>query len=94
MGSRRQQRVAELVQSEIGNVLLRKLKDPRIGFITITGVSMSPDLKNAKVYFSALGGEENVTRALNGLRNAAGFIRGEIGRTLELKYCPHLTFFL
>jgi len=92
MGTRRQQKVAELVQAEIGKILLRKLKDPRLGFLTITGVKMSPDLKHARVYFSTIGDEERVETALAGLRSAAGVIRGEIGRTLDLKYTPALVF--
>ncbi len=72
MGTRRQQKVAELIQAEIGKILLRKLKDPRLGFLTITGVKMSPDLKHARVYFSTIGDEERVETALAGLRSAAG----------------------
>jgi ribosome-binding factor A len=92
MGTRRQQKVADLIQAEISTIILRKLKDPRLGFITITGVKMSPDLKHARVYFSTLGDEERVNTALDGLRSAAGVIRGEIGRTLDLKYTPQLAF--
>lgn len=92
MGTRRQQKVSELIQAEIGKILLRKLKDPRLGFLTITGVKMSPDLKHARVYFSTIGDEERVETALTGLRSAAGMIRGEIGRTLDLKYTPALAF--
>ncbi len=92
MGTRRQQKVAELIQAEISNILLRKLKDPRLGFLTITGVKMSPDLQYARVYFSTIGDEERVETALAGLRSATGLIRGEIGRSLDLKYCPDLAF--
>ena len=92
MGTRRQQKVAELIQAEIGKILLRKLKDPRLGFLTITGVKMSPDLKHARVYFSTIGDKERVETAPAGRRSAAGVIRGEIGRTLDLKYTPALAF--
>ena len=92
MGTRRQQKVADLIQAEISTIILRKLKDPRLGFLTITGVKMSPDLKHARVYFSTLGDEGQVESALAGLRSAGGLIRGEIGRTLDLKYTPQLAF--
>jgi ribosome-binding factor A len=92
MGLRRQQKVAELIQAEISAILLRKLKDPRLGFLTITGVKMSPDLRYARVYFSTIGDKERVETALAGLRSATGLIRGEIGRSLDLKYCPDLAF--
>lgn len=92
MGSRRQQQVADLIQARIGNILLRKLEDPRLGFLTITGVKMSPDLRHARVYFSTIGDQERVDTALAGLRSATGMIRGEIGRSLDLRYCPELAF--
>ena len=92
MGTRRQQKVADLIQAEISNIILRKLKDPRLGFLTITGVKMSPDLRHARVYFSTIGDQERVDTALAGLRSAARFIRGEIGRSLDLKYCPEFAF--
>ncbi len=92
MGTRRQQKVADLIQAEISMILLRKLKDPRVGFLTITGVKMSPDLRHARVFFSTIGDQERIDSALAGLRSATGLIRGEIGRTLDLKYCPELAF--
>lgn len=92
MGTRRQQQVADLLQAAISGILLRKLKDPRLGFLTITGVKMSPDLRHARVYFSTIGDQERVETALTGLRSATGVIRGEIGRSLDLRYCPQLAF--
>jgi ribosome-binding factor A len=92
MGTRRQQQVADLIQAAISSILLRKLKDPRLGFLTITGVKMSPDLRHARVYFSTIGDQERVESALAGLRSATGVIRGEIGRSLDLRYCPQLAF--
>jgi ribosome-binding factor A len=92
MGSRRQLRVAELIQAEISAILRRRIKDPRVGFVTITGVKISPDLQSARVYFSTLGGPKEADRALEGLRSAAGYIRGEVGRLLELRHSPHLSF--
>jgi len=92
MGTRRQQKVADLIQAEISSIILRKIKDPRLGFLTITGVKMSPDLRHARVFFSTLGDEDRRETALEGLRSAKRLIRGEIGRTLDLKYCPELAF--
>ena len=69
--TRRTDRVAEALQALVAELLLREIKDPRIGLVTITGVKLSPDLRNARVYFSRLGGESERAQSLKGLNSAA-----------------------
>ncbi len=93
MTSRRPERVGDLIRSEISSLLLRgEIHDPGIGFVTITQVRMSPDLKSARVYFSCLGGEEAFENARRGFERASGFLRREIGRRCQLRYAPELHF--
>ncbi len=86
-------RVGETIREELSAMLLRDLKDPRIGFVTITDVVMSPDLRQAKVYFSRIGTEAERAESLEGLRAAAGFMRRELGNRLALKFAPELRFY-
>lgn len=92
MTVRRAERVGESVREVIADMLLRDIKDPRIGMITLTTVELTDDLKHAKVYFSCVGDEGTRQRSLNGLRSAAGFIRSQVTRRLQLRYAPELTF--
>jgi ribosome-binding factor A len=91
--TRRSQRVADLVRAELSSLLLMEAHDPELRKVTITDVSMPPDLRSARVYFSALGGEEERQTALEALDRAAGFLRGEVGRRCALRYAPELHFF-
>lgn len=88
----RTERVGDLIQHEIADILSRKVKDPRIGFVTVTAVMVSPDLKNAKVFVSVYGEENGPKECLKGLNSAAGFIRGELGKRLQMKFTPQLSF--
>ena len=92
MSSRRQERVAERVKQEISQIILRELQDPRIGFLTVTKVEMSPDLRFAKVFVSVLGDETKQALTLRGLQSASPFIRLTIGRRVQLRYTPRLRF--
>ena len=93
MPSYRTGQVAGQVQREIMEIIQRDLKDPRIGFVSITEVRMSPDLRHARVRLSILGDEEQQEQSLEGLRSARGLIRHELGRRLQnLKYAPELVF--
>ncbi|HVO27522.1 MAG TPA: 30S ribosome-binding factor RbfA [Candidatus Margulisiibacteriota bacterium] len=92
MSARRADRVAEAVREVIAELLLRDIKDPRIGMITLTSVAFSDDLKHARVYFSCVGDSAVRERSLTGLRSAAGFIRSQVTRRLKLRYAPDLTF--
>lgn len=92
MRYKRSQRVGELIHEEISNLLLLEIKDPRIGFVTITRVELSDDLKNAKIFVSVMADEKGKEKALQGLTNASGFMRKELGRKLRLKLVPELIF--
>jgi ribosome-binding factor A len=86
-------RVAEEFRHELGAVLARGLKDPRVtGFITVTGAKMGPDLKDITVYVSIHAGEAERERTLEGLRAAATWLQREVSRNLKLRYTPHLRF--
>ena len=88
----RTKRVGDLVRAEISDLMLRGLKDPRIGFASVTEVRMSPDLRHARVYISVLGDDSKVRSALAGLRSASGFLQRELGTRLRLRNTPKLTF--
>lgn len=92
MTTRRQRQVAELLHEEISLLIQRRVRDPRLGFVTVTGVEMSPDLRVAHVYVSVLGDEDDVEQSLASLRRAAGFFRRELGASLSLRYLPELIF--
>jgi len=93
MTSARPQRVGELIRAEIARMVLSELHDPAIGFVTITQVNMSNDLRTARVYFSCLGEEADFERVRAGFDRASGFLRREIGRRCKLRYAPELHFF-
>lgn len=82
----------ELLLEEISRLVQNGLKDPRIGFVTITAIQLSDNLKHAKVFVSAMGDNEKAASAVKGLKNAQGYIRRELGRNLHLKYIPELDF--
>jgi ribosome-binding factor A len=93
MTSYRTDQVGAQVREEIMGIIGRELKDPRIGFVSITGVRMSPDLRSARVRISVLGDEGQQKATLKGLISARGLIRHELGRRLEnLKFSPELRF--
>jgi ribosome-binding factor A len=85
-------RVGELIQSEISELMLRHLKDPRLQMSTISHVEMSSDLRHARLYISHLGSEVEQEAALKGFERAAGFIRKQLGKRLRLRYVPQLSF--
>ena len=85
-------RVGELLQTEIAYLLLRQLKDPRLRMATISRVEVSSDLRHACIYISRIGSETEQRAALQGFEHAAGFIRGQLGKHLTLRYTPDLTF--
>lgn len=93
-GSNRANRIGELIRSEISDLLLRHIKDPRIGFCTITRVEVSGDYRHAKVFVSVMGNEDQKKLTLTGLKSALGFIRREAGKRLSLKYMPELILVL
>jgi ribosome-binding factor A len=92
MEGKRATRVADLIQKEISEILIRSIKDPRIGFVTITRVFVTEDCRLARIYFSILGTDEERKQTLNGLDSAKGFIRKELGGRIRLRYTPELIF--
>jgi ribosome-binding factor A len=92
MSTRRQRQVAELLHQEISLLLQRQARDPRLGFVTVTDVEVTPDLRLATVYVSVMGGDDEVKQTLAGLKSATGFFRHELGSTLSLRFIPDLSF--
>ena len=90
----RSRRVSELLLEEISWLIKRELKDPRIGFVTLTRVDVSKDLRHAKVYASIMGEEEERIRCIEGLKSAVGFIKKRLGENLRLKNLPNIDFIL
>jgi len=93
MGSKRANKVSGLLKMEISDIIRTRLKDPRVGFVTITDVVLSDDLRNARVYVSVLGDETQRDNTLEGLEHACPFIQNELGSRLRLRYLPHLRFY-
>ena len=85
-------RVNEAVREVVSNHIAGDLKDPRIGFVTVTGVDTSPDLRHARVFVSVLGNEVEREEALQGLTSAAGFLQAQVGTELRMKRTPTLEF--
>jgi ribosome-binding factor A len=85
-------RIAELIQAEIANLLLRELKDPRLHMTTISHVEVSADLRYASVHVSRIGSAAEQQAAMAGFSHATGFIRNQLGKRLKLRYIPHLEF--
>jgi ribosome-binding factor A len=93
MENRRSKRVADQIKNELGWLIEQKLNDPNKGFITLTRVKLSPDLKLASVYYSVLGNTEVKERSKQVLKKATHFLRKELGYKVKLKYLPDLRFF-
>ncbi|WP_203362347.1 30S ribosome-binding factor RbfA [Bacillus sp. REN10] len=88
----RSNRVGEQMKKELTDILNRKVKDPRIGFITVTDVEVTGDLQQAKVYITVLGDEHKREETLKALAKAKGFIRSEVGQRIRLRKTPELLF--
>jgi ribosome-binding factor A len=89
---KRADRVADLIQREISDILLRQVRDPRIRAVTITGVKVTDDLRTAKIYFVELAQDTIHAQTLDGLEKATGFMRRELGKRLQLRCVPDLIF--
>jgi ribosome-binding factor A len=89
---KRSDKVADLIRKEVSDMLMTSVKDPRIGFVTVTRVAVSDDCRQARVYFSVMGTAEEQQRAIQGLASATGFIRKELGRRVRLRYTPEILF--
>jgi ribosome-binding factor A len=90
--SRRPEQVAETLRQVITDALLREVRDPRVGFVTVTGLLVTNDLSHARVMVSVPGEEADKTRALEGLHSAAGFLRSRAARSLTTRSVPELHF--
>jgi ribosome-binding factor A len=92
MNFKRAERVADVIRKEISDILLKEISDPRIGQITITGVKLSDDLRQAKIYFVQLGKDKVNQETQEGLRKASGFLKRELGKRLSLRVVPQIDF--
>jgi ribosome-binding factor A len=90
--SRRRERLAGEIRDEVARMITTELKDPRLGFLTVTRVDLTPDLRYARVYVGALGEEVEGGTSLIVLRKASGFVRREIGRRLRVRFAPEIDF--
>jgi len=89
---KRADRVSDLIKAEISDILLREARDPRIGSITITDVKLTDDLKSARIYFVSMGDDSRRAEAEEGLQQAAGFLRRELGKRIKLRFVPAISF--
>ena len=94
MGQLRVEKLQELMKQEISQIILQELKDPRIGFVTVTQVAVTGDLREAKVYVSLMGNEKQVEDCWKGLQSSLGYIRREIGQRIRLRFTPEISFAL
>lgn len=85
-------RINQAIKEEISNIVQREVKDPRLGFVTITRAEVSRDLQHARVYFSVLGEKEKADAAQEGLDSARGFIRKLVGQRVRMRYTPEIEF--
>jgi len=92
MPTARMRRVNEAIREILGDAIATELKDPRIGFVTVTEVDTSPDLRAARVYISVLGSADERESSLAGLSSAHGFLQGKIASAMRMKRTPTLTF--
>jgi ribosome-binding factor A len=92
MTTERMRRVNEVMREVIGGAIATELDDPRIGFVTVTSIDTSPDLRSARVYVSVLGGSDERERSLAGLRASHGVLQSRIAREMRIKYTPTLSF--
>jgi len=89
--SGRPQKLGDLIQRELSELLQRELRDPRVGMITLTGVDVSPDFSHAKVFFTVLD-KQKLAHASEGLKRAAGFLRSQLAKRIKLYTTPQLRF--
>lgn len=85
-------RVGEQIKKELSQLIQSGLKDPRVGFVTVTGVDVTNDLSQAKVYLSVFGDEAQQSDSLKAIEKAGGFLRSEIGKAIRLRHTPELIF--
>jgi ribosome-binding factor A len=92
MAKHRAFRLAESIKAEVAQMIREDIKDPRLGFVTVTDVEVADDLRHAKIFVSVLGTEEEMKSSLDVLNKASGYLRSELGRIISLRYFPEITF--
>lgn len=92
MGQLRVEKVQEFIKQEVSKIILNDLKDPRIGFVTVTQVDVTGDLRSAKIYVSLMGSDDQKAVTWAGLQKALGYVRSEIGKRIRLRMTPEITF--
>lgn len=92
MSTIRQEQVQNRLVEEVSDMLIRNLKDPRLGFVTVTGAEITRDLRHAKVFVSVMGTDDERDQCLDALKRASGYIRGEFTRRAHLRVAPELVF--
>jgi len=90
--SHRSEKVEQFIKEELSEILRREVNDPRIGFVSVTDVELSVDLRHARVFVSVLGDQDAKTATMAGLESAMGYIRRELGQRLQMRYTPDITF--
>lgn len=89
---KRADRVADQIRMEVADILMRKIKDPRVRSVTVTDVVLTSDLRSARIFVTTMEDQQGEREVFDGLAKASGFIRGELGRRLTLRYTPDLVF--
>ncbi len=92
--AQRRQRIAASIRGVVSELILRRLKDPRIGFASVVNVDVNKDLSLAKVYISVLGSDEDKEKTMEGFKSAQGLIRSEVSKALGIRYAPEIQFVL
>jgi ribosome-binding factor A len=92
--SKRSEQIEKSLKREINNIIYRKINDPRIKFVTITRIKISSDLKYADIFVTIFNDKKQKRKALEGLKNATKFIRGELGKDLKIRYVPNIKFMI
>ncbi|TCP30290.1 ribosome-binding factor A [Scopulibacillus darangshiensis] len=92
MANLRAHRVGEQMKKELSDIIGNRIKDPRVGFVTVTGVDVTGDLQQATVYITVLGNDEQKEDTISGLSKAKGFIRSEVGKRIRLRKTPEISF--
>lgn len=92
MQGKRTERVASLLKMELGSLILERIKDPRLGFVTVMHVKITPDLKSAVVFISVMGDKKKKEETIKVLERAAGFLQHEVGLAIKMRYTPKLQF--
>ncbi|WP_031514430.1 30S ribosome-binding factor RbfA [Desulfofalx alkaliphila] len=90
--SHRTGRLAEEIKREVSSIIQMDMKDPRVGFVSITSVEVSGDLRHANIYISVMGNEQQGSDTLKALKKAQGYIRSELGKRIKLRHTPELNF--